>query len=105
MIPAPRLGIDRFADAAEQAERAEIMAGHIIVAFPHQRADRGRRGVEDVHPMLVDDLPEADVVGVIRYTLEHQGCRAILERAVDDLAVEIGRTHVWTPVTNSQPVC
>src|SRR3546814_16025469 len=37
--------------------------------------------------MLVDDLPEVVVVGVIRYTLEHQGCRAILERAVDDIAV------------------
>src|SRR3546814_16183979 len=37
--------------------------------------------------MLVDDLPEAVVVGVVRHTLEHQGCRAILERAVDDIAV------------------
>src|SRR3546814_2489791 len=70
-----------------QAERRQIVARHIIVAFAHLRADRGWRGVEDIDPMLVDDLPEAVVVGVVRHTLEHQGCRAILERAVDDIAV------------------
>src|SRR3546814_13379222 len=37
--------------------------------------------------MRVDYLTEAVSVGVMRYTLELQGCRAILERAVDDIAV------------------
>src|SRR3546814_3073949 len=78
-----------------QAERRQIVARHIIVAFAHLRADRGRRGVEDIDPMLVDDLPEAVVVGVVRHTLEHQGCRAILERAVDDIAVA-GRSEEHT---------
>ncbi len=49
---------------------------HGLVARLHQRADRGRRGVEDVDLVLVDDVPEAGVIRVVRHALEHQRGRA-----------------------------
>src|SRR3546814_19903635 len=73
VIPAPCLGVDRLANAAEQAQRRQVMAGHIMIALAHQRADRGRRGVSDVDPMLVAAAPAAVVVGVIWNPPEHQG--------------------------------
>jgi hypothetical protein len=49
-------------------------------------AQRGRRGVEIVTP-VVDDLPVAAGVGVGGHALEHDGRRAVGQRAVDDVAV------------------
>src|SRR5258708_40238232 len=63
MIPFPRFRIDRFADGAEQAKRFARGPLHRLVAALHQRADRGRRGVEDVDLVLVDDVPEPRIVG------------------------------------------
>jgi len=40
----------------EQAEPKPSYGGHIIVAFAHQRADRGGAVVEDIDLMLIDDL-------------------------------------------------
>src|SRR3546814_11675187 len=77
----PYTTLFRSADAAEQAQRRQVVARHIIVALAHQRADRGRRGVEDVDLVLVDDLPEAVVVGMVGHALEHQARRAILKRS------------------------
>ena len=87
VIPQPRLGVDRLADRAEQAQRLAAGLADIVLALAHQRPDRGRRGVEDRDIVLVDDLPEARRVRVVRHALEHQGRRAVGERAVDDVAV------------------
>src|SRR3546814_2993888 len=87
VIPAPRLWIDRLADAAEQAQRRQVVPGHIIVALAHQRADRGRRGIENVDPMLVDEAPEADVIGIVGDVLEHQRRSAVHQRAIAAIAV------------------
>ena len=85
----------------EPSRRSDCAAGllHRRFALAHQRADRGRRGVEDVDLVLVDDLPEARDVGIVRHALEHQRGRAVGERAVDDVAVpgdpaDIGRAPV-----------
>ena len=53
----------------------------------HQRADRGRRGVEDVDLVLVDDVPEPRIIRIIRHALEHQRGRAVGERPVENVAV------------------
>ena len=87
VVPQPGLGIDRLADRAEQAQRLAARLLHRRFALAHQRADRGRRGVEDVDLVLVDHLPEARGVGVVRHAFEHQRGRAVGERAVDDVAV------------------
>src|SRR3546814_11940322 len=60
---------------------------HRLYPFAHQRAERRRRGVEDVHLVLVADLPEAREVGIVRHAFEHQRRRAVGERPIDDVAV------------------
>src|SRR5690606_29632604 len=40
VVPAPGFRIDRFADAAQQAQRTARALAHPVVAFAHQRADR-----------------------------------------------------------------
>src|SRR3546814_15055114 len=37
--------------------------------------------------MLVDDAPEAVVIGIVGDALEHQRRRAVHQRAIDDIAV------------------
>ncbi len=87
VIPQPRLGVDRLADRAEDAQRAPAGAADIVLALAHQRADRGRRGVKDRDLVLVDDLPKARRVGIVGHTLEHQRRGAVGERPVEDVAV------------------
>ena len=87
VIPLPGFRIDRLADAAEQAQRLARGLLHRLFARLHQRADRGRRGVEDVDLVLVDHLPEARHRRIVRHAFEHQRGRAVRERAVDDVAV------------------
>ena len=86
-IPVPRLGVDRLADGAEEAERSAAVLRDPVVAFAHQRADRGRGGVEDGDAEPVDRLPQAAVVGVVGNAVEHHAGRAVHQRAVDGVAV------------------
>ena len=86
-VPHPRLGVDRLADRAEQAQARQVELLRDLAAELHERADRGGRGVEDAHPVLLDDLPPAaGVRGVGGALVEHLG-RAVGERAVDHVAV------------------
>ena len=78
---------------------------------PHERADRGRRRVQDVHAVLLDDRPPAVLVWPIRRAfVEHAG-RVVRERSVDDVAVArdppaVGRApiHVVVVDVEDQPV-
>ena len=87
MIPFPCFWIDRLADRAEQTQRRAGGLFDRLFARTHQRADRCRGGIENIDLVLVDDFPEAGERGIIRDALEHQGRRAIGERAIDDIAV------------------
>src|SRR5690606_18089129 len=60
--PAPGLRVDRLADAAQQPQRLARGLLHRLLALAHQRADRGRGGIEDGDLVLVHHLPEARVV-------------------------------------------
>ncbi len=60
---------------------------HRLLAGAHQGADGGGGGVEDVDLVLVDHLPEARHVRVVRDALEHQGGGAVGQGAVDDVGV------------------
>ena len=87
VVPLPRFRIDRLADGAEQAQRFARGLLHRAVAALHQRADRGRRGVDDVDLVLVAHFPEARGGRIVRHALEHQRDGAVGERAIDDVAV------------------
>ena len=87
VIPFPGFRVDRFADRAEQPQALARGLLHRLVAALHQRADRGRRGVEDVDLVLVDDVPEPRIVRIVRHALEHQRGRAVRQRPIEDVAV------------------
>ena len=59
VIPHPGLGIDPFADGAQQAQARQVVLVDPLVAPLDERADGRRRGVEDVDLVRLDDLPEA----------------------------------------------
>ena len=70
-----------------------------VGAPPHERADRGRRGVEDRDAVALDDLPEAILLRPVGRAFVHHHRRAVGERTVDDVAVagdpaDVGRAPV-----------
>ena len=92
-------GIDRLADGPEQPERREVVLLRVLGAPLHVRADRGRRGVEDVHLVALDDRPPAVAVGVVGHALVEDAGGRVRQRPVDDVAVpgdpaDVGRAPV-----------
>ena len=53
----------------------------------HVRADRGRRRVQDRHPVALDDVPPAVLVREVGRPLVEDARRAVAERPEDDVAV------------------
>ncbi len=53
----------------------------------HEGADGGRRGVENIDLVAVDHAPEAIGLGEVGGAFVHQAGGAVLQRAVDDVAV------------------
>ena len=99
VIPFPRLRIDRLADRTQKTKRRAARFLHRLLARAHQRADGGRRGVEDVDLVLVDDLPEPAYRRIVGNALEHEGRRAVGQRPIEDVAVtghpaDVGRAPI-----------
>ena len=99
VIPHPRFRIDRLADRAQQAQARQVVLVRPLVAPLDEGADGGRRRVEDVDAVLLDDLPEAILARMVRGALVHHRGRAVGQRAVDDVAVarhpaDVGGTPV-----------
>ena len=70
-----------------------------FVAKAHEGADGRGRGVEDVDLVPVDDAPEAVRLREVGRAFVHQAGRAVLQRAINDVAVaghpaDIGRAPV-----------
>ncbi|MNM95739.1 hypothetical protein D3C81_1081960 [compost metagenome] len=86
-IPLPGFRVDRFADAAEQAQALARSVLQRPITIAHQGAQGGGGGIENVYLVFVDHLPEARGVGVVGHAFEHQGDRAIGQRPVNDIAV------------------
>ena len=89
LIPDPGLGIDRFADGAQQAERTQVVLLRPFGAPFHERADRRGRGVEDRYAVLLDDAPEAVRLGEVGRAFVHEARRAVRQRAIDHVAVPV----------------
>ena len=87
VIPHPRLGIDGLAYGAEEAQGGQRMLLYPGVAPFREGADGGGRGVEDGDFVVVHDLPEAVVLGPVGRSLVHDNGGAVLQRAIDDVAV------------------
>src|SRR5829696_7448940 len=59
----------------------------MFVAPLHERADRGRGGVQDRYAVPLAEVPEAVLLGPVRGALVHDARRAVRERAVDEIGV------------------
>ena len=75
-IPFPRVGL--IGSPTVPSSRSDLRLWRVTGSSPSriERADRGRRGVEDGHAQAVDRLPEAAEVGVIGNAVEHDAGRA-----------------------------
>ena len=72
---------------AEEAQRRHVVRLRQLLAPFHERADGGRRGVEDRDLVLLDDLPEAVLLRPVGRALVDHHRRARGERTVDDVRV------------------
>ena len=77
VIPHPGFRIDRLADRAEQTQARKIVFERPLLAPFDERADGGRRRVEDVDAVTLDDVPETIRLGMIRRAFVHQHRRAV----------------------------
>ncbi len=87
VIPHPRLGVDRLADRAQQAEARQVVTPRELLAPLHERPDRRRGRVEDRDPVVLDEFPEPALVGPVRRPLVHDAGGAVGERPVDEVGM------------------
>ncbi len=87
VVPHPRLGVDRLADRAQQAQARQVVLCDVLVAGLHERADGGRRRVVDADAVALDDLPVPRPRRVLGRALVHDAGGVVRERAVDDVRV------------------
>src|SRR3982074_283118 len=76
VVPHPRLGIDGFADSADEPQRRQTA-----------NLGRRRRGVEEVALVLLYRLPETSGVGKGRCPFEYDFGRADSKRSVGDIGM------------------
>ena len=87
VVPVPGFRVDRLTDRSQNAQTGQVIFFDKTGAFAHQRANRGRGGVEDADFVLFADLPETPDIRVARNPFEHQGGCAIGQRAVHDIGM------------------
>ena len=98
-VPHPGLGINWLADGPQETQAGEFMFLGPLVSPFYECANRSGSCVEDAYLMAVDDVPETIGFGKVWRALIHQAGSAILQRAVDDVAVpgdpaDVGGTPV-----------
>ena len=81
----------------KQPQAGQIVLVDVLVAPFDERANRGRRGVKDLDPVLLDEFPKAIFVPDSSAPFVHHHGRPGRQRTVDDVAVPgdpaaIGRT-------------
>ena len=93
-IPHPGFGVDRFAHAAEDSQRAHVvLIGHGAAAL-HEGPDRRGGGIENCAAMLLNHLPEGTWLARPGSTLVHDCGGAIGEGPVHDVAVPGDPAHI-----------
>jgi hypothetical protein len=63
VVPVPRFGVDRLADASQNAQAAQVVALHMVGTEAAEQADGSRGRVELGQLVLLDGLPEREGVG------------------------------------------
>ena len=86
-VPHPGFGVDRLADRAQHAQTGQVVPVRVLLAPLHERSDRRRRGVQDGDAVLLDQRPEAILVGIVGRAFVHDHRGAVGQRAVHDVRV------------------
>ena len=99
VVPHPGFRVDRLAHRPQESQARQIPLRRPRVSPLHERADSGRRSVENGDAVSLDDLPHAVAHGPVRRALVHDGGRAVGERPIDQVAVtghptDVGRAPV-----------
>ncbi len=87
VVPAPCLGVDRFADRTEQPQAGQVVGVGDLAAQLHERPDQGRSGVIDCDTVFFDDLEMPVLVGRIRCALVEDFGDAVGQWAVHAVGV------------------
>src|SRR5437773_343285 len=80
-----------------------------MLAPTNKCANRCWRGIENINPIFFDDLPKPVGFRPIRRAFVHDGCRAIGEWTIDDVAVagnpaDIGRAPKNILISNVEDI-
>ena len=87
VVPHPGLGVYRLAHRAKDPKAAQVVLLRPLASVAGQCAYDRRGGVEHIHPVLRDDLPEPVRLRVCGDPLVHEGGETGCERAVGDVTV------------------
>jgi hypothetical protein len=89
IVPVPSFGVDRFTDATQHSNRAEVVGLGVVFAETTEETDGGGSGVEMGDLVFLDDLPITGWSGVDRGRLEYNGGDAVEKRSGDDVPDQI----------------
>ncbi len=93
-IPHPGFGIDGLSHRAQESQTVELVPPGPLLSPFDEGSDRGGSGIENTDLMTVDDPPEAVWLGAIRRAFVHDAGRAILQWAINDVAVSGDPTDI-----------
>ncbi|CCK16116.1 hypothetical protein BN136_2126 [Cronobacter universalis NCTC 9529] len=93
-VPLPRFRVNRLADGTENAQRRTVSPVDSLVAFRHQRANGRRRGIENIHLVLIHHLRHTVGGGPVRHAFKHQRGGAAGERPVEQITVPGHPAHI-----------
>src|SRR5581483_26047 len=86
-VPHPRFRIDWLTHRPQQAQAVEFVFLWPLIPPLDESADCRGRGVENIHPVPVYDVPEPVRLRKIRRAFIHETGGAVLQRSVDDVAM------------------
>src|SRR5204863_7047220 len=87
VVPFPGGGIDRLTHRSKKAQARQIVRVGPLITLADERADSGRRSVENVDAILFDDAPPAVELGKIGSAFVHHAGCAGGEGSINDIAV------------------
>src|ERR1043166_9937872 len=87
MEPFPGFRIDRFADAAQDAEAGEIIFLGPVFSIAHEQTNGSRGRIENRDAVAFDQIPPASRIRIVRLAFSGEDRGAIEERTIHNVAV------------------
>ena len=94
VVPVPSLWVDWLAHCAEHFDGREVIFLNKCLPLTHQRTNGRWGSVELIDLVFLANRPKPSCVWIGGHTFEHQGCRAVGQGAIDDIAVAGHPAHI-----------